>query len=314
MTSKIGECTPLSMDEQHARVRAIRANRLFLRAVASAACAVVALLLTATGTAPAHATTAMDSIILASKTSPRRATTTARVVDRLPARTNAAVVTASTAGPGQAGYVHYFVITGPDGEPESQVGIELPGDLIAWSFPELGVVVSPFIASGAVSANGKSYDVEHLYGIRPFREDESMRILQRDLAERVRMWVEEKTPYCDEERPSNARCLSCLGFVLRVLYPGPSRTFSALPADFKSARKNVYTTEDFLLYLADVPRDAPRAARLKRIEALAVPDDMREQLVRVASTEPAKPTVAKPRSAARSMVQLPKRAIPRRGS
>ena len=235
-------------------------------------------------------------------------------------RTAAPVVTAPRTAPGQAGYIHYFVITGPDGEPETQVGIELPGDRIAWSFPEMGVAISPFIASGQVSANGKAYDVAHLYGVRPFPDEDSMAALRRDLDTRVTWWLEQKTPYCDEERPSNRLCLSCLGFVVRVLFPGPSPALPALPADFHSARRNIYTTEDLLLYLAGVRLDTARPARLQRIGSLDIPETMREELVRIATdlspqaVEPdaPRPAVAKPRSTGRSMVQAPKRA-PRRG-
>src|SRR5215213_3021327 len=129
------------------------------------------------------------------------------------ARTPQPVVTVSGTAPGQAGYIHYFVITGPDGEPESEVGIELPNDRIAWSFPEMGVVVSPFIRSGQITANGKSFEVEHRYGIRPLRDQQSLRMLQRELADRVAWWVNEKVPYCDEELPPKRLCVSCLGFV-----------------------------------------------------------------------------------------------------
>jgi hypothetical protein len=221
--------------------------------------------------------------------------------------------------------VHYFVITGPDGEPESQIGIELPGDRIAWSFPDLGVAVSPFIKAGAINANGKSYEVEHLYAIRPFPDERSMRVLQQELLTRVTAWLDDKTPYCDEERRATGLCVSCLGFVLRVLYPGAGPLLPAMPADFKSARKNLYTTEDLLLYLTGVPVDGPPRARLKHIESLAVPSSMREELVRIAgeidahaiaSAKQNMPAAAaaKSRPAAPAIVDLPKRVLPRRRS
>ena len=268
------------------------------------------------------ASPAPQTLIVASQATPKRAVSPPRAAQATPTRAAPPVVTVPGTAPGQAGYVHYFVITGPDGEPESQVGIELPDDRIAWSFPEMGVVVAPFIRSGQVIANGKSFEVEHLYGIRPLRDDESLRALQRELAGRVAWWTTEKTPYCDEETPPNRLCVSCLGFVLRVLYPGSSPAFPAMPADFKSARKNLYTTEDLLMYLAGVRVDGPRDARLKRIAALKVPDSMREQLVRIATADVAtgnpstandgpRAAVAKPRSVGRSIV---KRPLSRRGS
>lgn len=240
-------------------------------------------------------------------------------------RATAPVVTVSSTGPGQAGYVHYFVITHPDGETESQVGLELPGDRIAWSFPGRGVFISPFIASGWVSSDGKAYQVEHLYGIRPFPAAQSMRVLQQELAARVAPWVEHEIPYCDEEQPAHQVCFSCLGFVLRVLYPGSDAGLPAFPADFKSARKNMYSTEDLLLYLTGVPVDAAKPARLKRIAALAVPEKMREELVRISgevdalrASAPKQMVRAAPavktRTARPAAIEVPRRATLRRRS
>jgi hypothetical protein len=270
----------------------------------------------------------LDRLMLASQGLTQRSaasTRSAAMRASLTSRANSPVITVSRTAPGQAGYIHYFVITGPDGEPESQIGIELADDRIAWSFPELGVVISPFIASGALTVQGKSYDVQHLYGIRPFPDDASMRNLQQELAARIAPWISDRVSYCDEERPPNQVCVSCLGFVLRVMYPSPAGTLIAvptLPADFRSSRKNIYTTEDLLLYLTGVPVDAPRQARLGRIELLAIPEALREQLVRIAgvpqemsspvvSQAPApKPPTAKPRRQA----DLPKRVTTGRRS
>jgi len=276
---------------------------------------------------PAHANTAYETgMLVAASTSAKRATPTRPAPDEssLTARATAPLVTVTKTAPGQAGYIHYFVITGPDNEPESHVGIELPGDRIAWSFPETGVAIVSFARSGSITANGKTYAFEHLYGIRPFPDERSMETLQAALAARVAYWVAGKTPYCDEQGDTARMCVSCLGFVLRVLYPGATPMLPALPADFKSMRKFVYTTEDLLLYLAGVPLNASPAARMKRIESLAVPRDMREQLVRltgevdaaapaIAATAPApNPTVVKPRG--RSLADVPKRVLSRRRS
>jgi hypothetical protein len=287
--------------------------------------------LTLAGATPAYAVPLSATLYPTTQAAPKRAAAAPRTAPP-PAqphatRPNAAVLTVSRTAPGQAGYVHYFVITGPDGEPETQVGVELPGDRIAWSFPEVGVSVSPFILAGQITANGKSYEVEHLYGIRPFANQEAMARLRRDLEARVGSWLDYKTPYCDEEQPSNRLCLSCLGFVLRVLYPGVTGTMPALPADFKSTRKDVYTTEDLLMYLAGVRIDAARQARLKRIDALKVPEAMREELVRIATevvvdsaatavarSAAPRPALAKPRSTGRPMALSPKRAVSRSGS
>ena len=269
-----------------------------------------------------------NGVILAADAPQKRtpANTLSATAPSAPAlRASAPLMTASKTGPGQAGYIHYFAITAPDGERESQIGIELADERIAWSLPELGVVISRFLPSGALLVNGRSYEIEHLYGIRPYPDDESMQVLQRELPGRVARWVEAGTPYCEQDDAWNARCVSCLGFVLRVLYPGRSPEQPALPADFRSARSNAYSTEDLLLYLAGVQVDATREARMKRIEALVVPDGLREQLVRLASA-PAAGTAAsakadaprtaasKPRATGRSLAQSQKRAIARRRS
>jgi hypothetical protein len=198
-------------------------------------------------------------------------------------RTNAPVITTQTTAPGQAGYVHYFLITAPDGGTETQVGIELADQRIAWSVPELGVVVSPFIKSGPHAVNGKIYEVQHLYGIRPFPDDESMLALQKELPYRVIPWVEDQTPYCYVKPPDGEMCLSCLGFVVRVLFPGPTPEYPKLPNDFRRMGSDIYyTTEDLLLYLAGLHGVPTLADRLQRIDNLAIPESLREELIALA--------------------------------
>jgi len=198
-------------------------------------------------------------------------------------RASKPVVATTTTGPGQSGYVHYFVIETPEGERETQIGIELPDGRIAWSFPELGVVVSPFIASGQLPVNGRSYTVQHQFGLRPFPDEESMLALQSELLGRVIPWVEDATPYCNLTARSNQLCLSCLGFVMRVLYPSRSGVRAALPADFESAGSGMYiTTEDLLLYLTGLHGARSREAQLRRIDGLVIPQSLREELVQLA--------------------------------
>jgi hypothetical protein len=253
----------------------------------------------------------------------RSAAPRAAAVGGWSARANAPLVTTASTAPGNAGYIHFFIITGPDGEPETEVGVELPGDRIAWSFPGLGVVVSPFIAAGSIMARGKSYEVEHVYGIRPFPDDRSMRVLQQELAQRIAPWIERKTPFCGEER-ANELCVTCLGFVLRVLFPGgPGALAPALPADFRGARSDMYTTEDLLMYLSGVPIDAASNARMKRIASLSAPEGLRDELERIAgdidASRAARQTAAaaaaaKTRARPGLSVDLPKRVLPRRRS
>jgi hypothetical protein len=197
-----------------------------------------------------------------------------------PTRASAPVITATGPAPGQSGYVHYFVIDMPDGEHETQIGIEMPDGMIAWSFPELGVVVSPFIASGEMTVNGRNYAVKHLYGIRPFPGNASMRALQKDLVNRVIPWVEDATPYCNQAARSNELCLSCLGFVMQILYPSRAGFLVDLPRDFRRAASGLYvTTEDLLLYQAGLHDIRSRQGRLNRIERLAIPQRLREDLI-----------------------------------
>lgn len=194
------------------------------------------------------------------------------------ARAGKPVITATATSAGQAGYVHYFLIRGADDTLEIQVGIELPDQRIAWSFPDLGVVVSPFIESGVVPASGKEYEVWHLYGIRPFPDDAGMAALRKELVGRIHPWVEAKTPYCENEGP-RSNCMSCLGFVLRALFPGRGSDYPGLPRDFwRAGAASKYTTNDLLLYLTGMLDLPTREARLQRIARLTLPDGLREDL------------------------------------
>src|SRR5688500_346079 len=145
-----------------------------------------ALLAIASVALPCAASPVPQSLIVASQAAQKRPLNPPRAA---PSPEAPPVVTVPGTGPGQAGYIHYFVITGPDGEPESHVGIEMHDERIAWSFPEMGVVVAPFIRSGQITANGKSFEVEHLYGLRPLRDEGSLRALQRELPARVAWWI-----------------------------------------------------------------------------------------------------------------------------
>lgn len=216
--------------------------------------------------------------------SPRRGNTQSKAsVSLLAARANQPAIAVTSTGPGQGGYVHYFLIEPPEGEPEVQIGIELSDGRIAWSFPGLGVVVSPFIRSGTMTVNGRPYEVWHQYGIRPFPDEASMLVLQKELGRRVMHWVESEVPYCNTETKPDHLCMSCLGFVLRVLYPGRASDYPALPGSFVRAYsgKSYYTTEDLLLYLAGLHGMQGLEASLKRISGLALPENLREDLVRL---------------------------------
>lgn len=194
------------------------------------------------------------------------------------ARGSKPVQTARGVAPGQAGYVHYFLLRMPDDTLEIQVGIELADQRIAWSFPGLGVVISPFIDGETVEAGDRSYGVWHLYGIRPHVDAAAMTRLQKELPARVDRWVKAGIPYCLDDAP-RANCMSCLGLVLRALFPGRNDDYPVLPRDFwRAGMGSRYTPNDLLLYLTGMLDLPDRNARLQRINRLALPPDLRLDL------------------------------------
>ncbi|MCW5606088.1 MAG: hypothetical protein KIT18_16230, partial [Burkholderiales bacterium] len=161
---------------------------------------------------------------------------------------------------------------------EVQIGIELPDQRIAWSFPDLGATVSPFIAEGVVEAGGREYEIWHLYGIRPFPDDAAMAALSRALPARIEPWIRARTPYCLNDTPGG-KCMSCLGFVLRALFPGRRGGYPELPRDFwRTGAASRYTPGDLLLYLTGMLDLPTREARLRRLARLALPEGLREEL------------------------------------
>jgi hypothetical protein len=179
--------------------------------------------------------------------------------------------------PGQAGYVHYFLLRMPDESLEVQVGIELPDQRIAWSFPNVGVVISPFLDGETMQAGDKSYEVWHLYGIRPHADAAAMARLHRELPARVDRWIKTGIPYCLDDAPA-ANCMSCVGLVLRALFPGRA-DYPALPRNFwRTAQSSRYTPNDLLLYMTGMLDLPDRNARLQRINRLDLPPDLRTDL------------------------------------
>lgn len=193
------------------------------------------------------------------------------------ARSGKPLLAVTGAAPGQAGYVHYFLLRLPDDTVEVQVGIELADQRIAWSFPGLGVVVSPFMEAAHFEAGGQGYDVWHLYGLRPFADNAAMSKLQRELPARVARWVKADIAYCFDDGPAR-NCMSCLGFVLRALYPGGG-DYPAMPRDFsRTVNPARYTPNDLLLYMTGMLGLPNRQARLQRLSRLALTADLREDL------------------------------------
>lgn len=223
------------------------------------------------------------------------------------------VVTAT--GPNQAGYVHYWMITAPDGESEIQVGIELPDQRIAWSFPGLGVHVAPFIAEGEVDANGRVFQVQHLYGLRPFTNDTSMRSLRSSLMRRVTPLVKQQVPYCELNGVAPGLCMSCMGFVSQVLFPGRTPEYANFPSSFTRVDGESYhTTEDLLLYLTGLSNLRTDAARKRRMEAIGGPPELQEELARLTAKLTETPVaVAAAKSPEKRRAAAPKSAIKRPG-
>ncbi len=198
------------------------------------------------------------------------------------ARAAPAVVTAT--GAGQAGYVHFWIITAPDGEQEIQVGIELADRRVVWSFPGVGVAYAPFIKEGVYDAQGQLFTVEHQYGLRPYRTATAVSRLQGGLQRRVKPWIDNATPYCPLNGVTAEVCVSCFGFVAQVLYPGKTRMYADFPRDFpRVGDEENHSTDDLLLYLTGLHALRDPVARQRRITTLGGPEALREELARVSA-------------------------------
>jgi hypothetical protein len=203
---------------------------------------------------------------------------TIALASKVPATTHSSkpLVAAGTAT-GQTGYVHYFLLRMPDESLEIQVGIELADQRIAWSFPNVGVVISPFLDGETMQAGDKSYEVWHLYGIRPHADAAAMARLHKELPARVDRWVKTGIPYCLDDAPA-ANCMSCVGLVLRALFPGRA-DYPALPRNFwRTAQSSRYKPNDLLLYMTGMLDLSDRNARLQRISQLELPQNLRMDL------------------------------------
>jgi hypothetical protein len=250
------------------------------------------------------------------KASPQQKNVTAKTSPALikPAGASALSVVTAT-GPNQAGYVHYWLITAPDGEQEMQVGIELPDQRIAWSFPGLGVHVTPFIAEGEVEAKDRTFQVKHLYGLRPFNNDTSMRSLRSSLMRRVTPLVRQQVPYCELNGEAPGLCMSCMGFVSQVLFPGRTPEYANFPRNFtRIDGEHYHTTEDLLLYLTGLNTATTDAARKRRLDAIGGPPELQEELARLTAKLAEPPlAVAAAKPPAKRRAAAPKSAIKRPG-
>jgi hypothetical protein len=235
---------------------------------------------------PAQASSRSTVAVLSPASLPTRAKPRAALVRQPLAEAEAvkALPVVTSAGLGQTGYVHYWVITAPDGEQEIQVGMELSGGRVAWAFPELGVQVVPFIAEGEVDARGQRFRVQHLYGIRPFADDAAMRAFREQVEHRVAYWVDNETAYCYSGTREREICLSCMGLVMQLLFPGKTPAHPAVPRDFPRIGGDLqYSTEDLLLYLTRLHLLPGEAARRQRITTLGGPPALQEELTRLSA-------------------------------
>lgn len=225
-----------------------------------------------------------------------------------------AVVAAS--GEGQAGYVHYWLIAAPDGLEEIQVGIELADQRIAWSFPGLGVHLTPFIAAGEIDAGGKVFQIRHLYGLRPFAQEAAMRRLRASLSRRITPLVQRRVPYCELNGMTPELCMSCMSFVSQVLFPGKKPEYPDFPRNFpRIAGEPYHTTEDLLLYLTGLHALRSESARRQRIAALGGPPDLQEELERLVAQLPGGGVTvadAGPRTAVKPKVRVAPKPAARR--
>jgi hypothetical protein len=175
---------------------------------------------------------------------------------------------------GQAGYVHYFLITHPDGTLEEQVGIELEDQRIAWSFPGAGVIVSEFINNGILVVDGKKFFIEHLHGIRPFRTIAEMQTLRKELGSRVAYWIDNETTYCVMRQPGEAFCLNCGDFVALILFPGTTSGWAGLPEDYTQSLGDMTTTDDLLIYMLGLHELPDAQSRLQRLSRMNLPKSL----------------------------------------
>lgn len=209
-----------------------------------------------------------------------------------------AVHAVTRTGDGQAGYVHYFLLTHPDGTLEEQVGIELEDQRIAWSFPGAGVIVSEFINNGILKVSGKKFFIEHLHGIRPFRNPAEMQVLKKELPARVAFWIDNETPYCVIRQPDEPFCLNCGDFVARILFPGTIPQMVGLPEAFTRMLGDAPTTDDLLIYMLGLHELPDAPARLRRLAGLNLPESLRLDVAAMLQPENAALAAATPAATA----------------
>jgi hypothetical protein len=153
----------------------------------------------------------------------------------------------------------------------------------------------PFITAGEVDAGGRMFRVQHLYGLRPFADERAMRVLRENLRQRVAFWVDDETAYCFSGTREREICLSCMGFVMQLLFPGKTLAHPAIPRDFPRIGGDLhYTTEDLLLYMTRLHELPNGQVRSQRIAVMGGPPSLQEELTRLSAQlgDDRKPVVA----------------------
>ena len=209
-------------------------------------------------------------------------------------RNNTALPAATAPANGQAGYVHYFVITHPDGTLEDHVGIEMEDKRIAWSFPGTGVSVIEFAKLGIIESEGQLYKVEHLHSIRPFHSARDIQALRNDLVRRVAIWVDDETPYCTIRQPNERFCLSCGDFIVRILFPSHNYLSANLPRDFIRTVGQTPTTDDLLLYMLGLHQLPDAKSRLDKLASMRLPDSLSRDVRDLLQTQLAAESAERP--------------------
>ena len=109
-----------------------------------------------------------------------------------------------------------------------------------------------------------------------------MRSLRSRLSSQVSLLVNRRVPYCELNGLTAELCMSCMGLVSHVLFPGRTPEYADYPRNFPRIEGAEYhTTEDLLLYLTGLHLPGTEAAQQRRLAALGGPPALREELLRL---------------------------------
>jgi len=159
------------------------------------------------------------------------------------------------------------------------------------------------------------FRVQHLYGLRPFANDTTMRTLRSKLMQRVTPLVRNRVPYCELNGVTPGLCMSCMGFVSQLLFPGRTPEYANFPRNFpRVAGEEYHTTEDLLLYLTGLHALSTDAARQRRLASISGPPALQEERNRLTAKLAESPVaVAAAKPPVKRRATAPKSAIKRPG-